>query len=181
VTLFDEHAVVLVTGISAAGKSTIADLLARRFARGVHVRGDLFRRMTVSGRADMTADPSKEAIRQLRLRYELAAMVTDTYFDAGFSVVVQDIVLGHDLTRYVETIRGRPLYVFVLAPRPDVVARREEERTKTAYRDVSIEQLDDALRNDTPRIGLWLDNSELSPDETVAEIARRADEAIFGP
>jgi hypothetical protein len=29
----------LVVGVQAAGKSTVADLLARRFDRGVHVQG----------------------------------------------------------------------------------------------------------------------------------------------
>src|SRR4051794_19528143 len=54
--------VVLITGISAAGKSTVAELLAQRFERGVHVKGDVFRRMVVSGREPMTADPSDEAV-----------------------------------------------------------------------------------------------------------------------
>ncbi|MFE4593275.1 hypothetical protein [Streptomyces laurentii] len=38
-------AVVLITGVMAAGKSTVAELLARRLPRAAHVRGDLFRRM----------------------------------------------------------------------------------------------------------------------------------------
>jgi dephospho-CoA kinase len=40
----------VITGVMAAGKSTVADLLARRFDRGVHVRGDVFRKMIVTGR-----------------------------------------------------------------------------------------------------------------------------------
>lgn len=46
-----ERAIVLITGIQAAGKSTIAQALAERLPRSVHVRGDLFRRMVVNGRA----------------------------------------------------------------------------------------------------------------------------------
>ncbi|HEY2553556.1 MAG TPA: zeta toxin family protein [Streptosporangiaceae bacterium] len=42
--------VFLVTGIQAAGKSTVAQALAKKFERSVHVRGDLFRRMMVNGR-----------------------------------------------------------------------------------------------------------------------------------
>jgi adenylylsulfate kinase-like enzyme len=42
--------VFLVTGIQAAGKSTVAQALAEKFERSVHVRGDLFRRMMVNGR-----------------------------------------------------------------------------------------------------------------------------------
>jgi chloramphenicol 3-O-phosphotransferase len=176
VALTEQHVVVLVTGISAAGKSTVSELLARRFDRAVHVKGDTFRRMVVAGRAEMTADPSPEAWRQLRLRYALGAATCDAYFDAGFSVVVQDVVLGAMLEDYVAMIESRPLCVVTLAPRPDVVAAREASRAKTAYRSGfdTIAALDRALRRDTPRIGIWLDTSEQTPDETVDEVVARA-------
>jgi cytidylate kinase len=175
VTLLDEPVVVFITGISAAGKSTVAEMLARRFSRGVHVKGDLFRRMVVAGREEMIAEPSEEAWRQLRLRYRLGAATADAYFEHDFSVVVQDVVLGADVAAYVHAIRSRPLVVVVLAPDPQVVERREAARAKAAYRagNNTIAQLDDALRRDTPRIGLWLDTSEQSPEQTVAEIIRR--------
>ena len=173
--LADHPAMVLITGIPGAGKSTVADRLARRFERGVHVRGDVFRRMVVTGRQEMTSTPSEEAWRQLRLRYHLAAQAADTYYEAGFSVVIQDVVIGPLLTTYVNGIRARPLVLVVLAPQPDVVARREAARTKIAYRDdrASITALDAALRQETPRIGLWIDTSSQSPDETVDDIIRR--------
>jgi predicted kinase len=174
-TLLDEQAMVLITGVPAAGKSTVAERLARRFRRGVHVRGDVFRRMVVAGREEMTADPSGEAWRQLRLRYHLGAHAADAYHRAGFSVVVQDVVVGPVLAEYVDAIRTRPLVVVVLAPRPEVVASREAGRAKVAFRgDMdTIATLDAGLRRETPRLGLWLDTSDQSPDETVDEIVRR--------
>lgn len=174
-TLLDEQPVVLVTGISASGKSSVAERLAGRFRRGVHVRGDIFRRMVVSGRDEMTSQPSEEAWSQLRLRYRLGAATADAYHDAGFSVAVQDVVVGPVLSEYVAAIRSRPLVLVVLAPRPDVVARREAERTKIAYGDgmVGLHDLDRALRNETPSNGLWLDTSDQHPDETVEEIIQR--------
>ena len=173
--LTDHPAMVLVTGIPAAGKSTVADRLARRFRRGVHVNGDIFRRMVVAGRHEMTSAPSEEAGRQLRLRYRLAAQTADTYYQAGFSVVVQDVVIGPLLTTYVDAIRSRPLVLVVLAPRPEVVASREAARSKMAYSDeaATITALDAVLRQETPRIGLWIDTSGQSPDDTVDEIIRR--------
>jgi len=84
------QAIVLITGISAAGKSTVAQMLAERLPRSVHLRGDVFRRMIVGGRADMTSAPSEEAERQLSLRYRLTASVCDAYFDEGFTVIAQD-------------------------------------------------------------------------------------------
>jgi len=167
------HAIVLVTGIQAAGKSTIAQALAERLPRSVHVRGDVFRRMVVGGRAEMTPEPSDEAIQQLRLRYQLAAQVSDAYFDAGFTVITQDVILGEDLAEMTTLIRSRPLLVIVLAPQADTIAARENARGKTAYGTWAIHQLDDVLQHQTPRIGLWLDTSHQSPTETVDEILAR--------
>ncbi|TMS00026.1 AAA family ATPase [Nonomuraea basaltis] len=169
---------VLITGISAAGKSTVAQALAERLPRAAHVRGDTFRRMVVTGRADMTPDVTDEAERQLHLRYRIAATVADLYFDAGFTPIVQDVILGADLKPFTKLIRARPLHVVVLAPDPAVVERRERARAKSGYGGGwTPTVLDQALRRETPRIGLWLDTSRQSPDETVDEIVSRADEA----
>jgi cytidylate kinase len=167
-----------VTGIQAAGKSTVAQLLAERLPRSVHVRGDLFRRMIINGRADMTPDPASEAVRQLRLRYQLAATVSDAYFQAGFTVVMQDVILGTHLAEMTAMVRSRPLLVVVLAPQVSTIADREKNRGKTAYGTWAIRQLDDLLRHDTPRLGLWLDTSNQTAAETADEILSRAwDEA----
>ncbi|MEU5528837.1 AAA family ATPase [Micromonospora chersina] len=172
--MWDTPAVVLISGIMAAGKSTVAELLARRLPRAVHLRGDVFRRMIVSGRAEMTAELGDEAWRQLRLRYDLAASAADRYAAAGFTVVLQDVVLGAELPAVVDRIRHRPLAVVVLAPRADVVAARERDRPKQGYGDWPVADLDAEFRAGTPRIGLWLDTSAQTPDETVDEILARA-------
>lgn len=170
--------VILITGISAAGKSTVAQRLAERLPRSAHVRGDVFRRMVVGGRAEMTPEADAEAVRQLHMCYRLAAATADTYCDAGFTAIVQDVVLGRDLQLFTEIIRSRPLYVIVLAPDPATVERRETARAKTGYGSGwTISQLDAALREETPRIGLWLDTSRQTPDETIDEIISRAGEA----
>lgn len=173
--LTDVRPVVLITGISASGKSTVAEALARRFERGVHVRGDVFRRMVVAGRHEMAVTPSDEAVRQLQLRYRLGAETADAYHAAGFAVVVQDVVLGPALADYVAALTARPLVVVVLAPDPRAVADREATRAKTAYRDgaATIAALDHALRHETPRLGLWLDTTTQTPEQTVDEIVRR--------
>jgi cytidylate kinase len=175
-SLLDVQPAVLITGISASGKSTVADLLARRFTRGVHVKGDVFRRMVVAGREEMTSSPSEEALRQLRLRYQLGAATANAYHRAGFAVVVQDVVIGALLNDYVGSIAARPLVVIVLAPTATAVARREAARTKTAYRasDVGIAEWDTAFRTNTPSIGFWVDSSDLTAEQTVDLIVDEA-------
>lgn len=166
------NGVVLVTGVMAAGKSTVAQALAERLPRAAHVRGDVFRRMIVSGREEYVPGASGEAEAQLRLRYRLSAATADAYAEAGFTAIVQDVVLGEDLTAYAALLRTRPLYVVVLAPDAGTVAAREAARTKSGYDDEAwtIPALDAALRASTPRVGLWLDTSELTPAQTVEAI-----------
>ena len=101
-----ERAVIVITGIQAAGKSTVAQLLAESLPRSVHLRGDVFRKMIVSGRAGMTPDAPAEAVRQLRLRHRLTAAAADLYFEAGFTVVAQDVILGEHLAGLVAAIRS---------------------------------------------------------------------------
>ncbi len=171
---FPAGSVILISGIMGAGKSTVAQLLAERLPRSAHIRGDAFRRLIVSGRSEMVPSADAEALAQLQLRYRLAAMVADGYAEAGFTAVYQDIVLGDDLVQASARIRTRPLFVVVLAPSADAVLRRAERRDKpSGYGDWTVEELDAMLRR-TPRIGLWIDTSEQSAQETVEEIWRSA-------
>jgi hypothetical protein len=70
-----------------------------------------------------------------------------------------------------------PLYVVILNPRPDVVAIREEQREKTGYGEWDVEGFCASFVEETPRIGLWLDSSDLSPEATVDEILLRRHDA----
>ena len=169
----------VITGIMAAGKSTVAQALAERFDRSVHLRGDTFRRFVVSGRVEMSPDPSPEAMAQLELRYELAATCADRYVDAGFLTVMQDVILGPMLTRVIDMFRTRPIALVVLAPSPDEVAARDRDRAKVGYRHFTPAALDADLRERTPRRGLWIDNTQLNIDETVQHILDHQDEAIW--
>lgn len=118
----------------------------------------------------MTASPSAAALDQLRLRYRLAISTAESYRRNGFTVVLQDVIIGPMLEEFVAMVETRPFSLVVLAPEPDEVARREERRTKTGYRGLTAHDLDHVLRNDTPRLGHWLDSTDLTVAQTIDQL-----------
>lgn len=172
--------ILIVTGLMAAGKSTVAQALSERLPRAVHLRGDVFRRMIAGGRVEMSPEAGPEAQAQLRLRYDLARMVADRYAQAGFTVIYQDILLEDDLAATVSALANWKPGVVVLDPGSAVLAARDAARTKTGYGGGwTPERMAPALER-TPRLGLWLDTSELTADETVAAILAGAGETRHG-
>lgn len=157
--------ILLITGMMASGKSTIAQAVAERLDKCVHLRGDAFRKMIVSGRAEMGADSSSDALAQLRLRYALAAQAATTYAESGFSVIYQDVVIGPMLSHVHELFGARLSGTIVLCPTLEAIEARERNREKDGYNDFSIGALYEVFR-ETPRSGYWLDNSDLSIEET---------------
>jgi chloramphenicol 3-O-phosphotransferase len=176
----EDTTINLITGPMAAGKSTVARLLAEHFDRAVYLEGDFFRRSVVRGGEEMAPDASPEALEQLQLRYRLGAAAADAYFEAGFTVALEDVIAGPLLSEYAGLIRGRPLHVVVLMPSVEELVAREAARQHKGYTVWTIEQLYGGFANDTPRIGLWLDTSRQTPDETVGEILRRLPDSEVG-
>ncbi|XYH98465.1 hypothetical protein ACMHYB_01505 [Sorangium sp. So ce1128] len=76
------------------------------------------------------------------------------------------------------TPRWLPLHVVVLCPAAAVVAAREAGRAKRGYSDPSaVLDFDRVLRAETPRLGLWLDTSTLTVEESVDESLAHLTEA----
>ena len=182
-----EPSAVLVTGVQAAGKSTVGRLLAERFEYSAFIEGDDMWRLIVRGRVDMSPDPDPEAIRQFELRLKHGAMLVDSLVDAGFTAVHADLVFEGFLRQYIAWVRSRPLRVIVLAPSVHAVVEREKRRGSNAYGDwiTAYGGLEGAVREFhrslqlTPRVVLWIDSSDQSPEQTVDEIIARWDEALI--
>jgi predicted kinase len=166
--------VIVVTGIQAAGKSTVARLLAERFERGVHIEADVLQQMIVSGGQWITEPRviDEEAGQQLRLGLHNACVLAKSFLEAGFTPVIDDIIIGERFDQLSSELAGVPFELIVLAPSPEIVAaKRDEGRGKRVLGEKWARYLDDALRETVAGKGMWVDSSDHTP--TVEEIIRR--------
>lgn len=166
----------------ASGKTTIARALAKRLDQSVHLRGDVFRTMIVNGAAVMGPVLSSSARAQLRLRQELACAAARRYLAAGFDVVYEDILLGEDLVTVAERLADLEPQIVVLVADADTLTRRDTARRTTGRSEQGYGPafpahiLAEAVANDTPRLGLWLDTTEITVDMAVDRVLTHVDD-----
>ncbi|MFB7221493.1 AAA family ATPase [Streptomyces sp. NPDC056227] len=158
--------VVLLSGIPGSGKSTVAGALANRLRLAAHVEVDELQTMIVSGGRwpSVTVDP--EADRQILLRARNACLLADSFAAAGFVPVLDDVVVRRShFDFYRASLTAAPLHVIFLAPGPATAWRRNQARDKVLATHWSA--LDEAMRQELAGEGTWIDNAEMTVDETV--------------
>ena len=128
--------------------------------------------MMVSGRVDMRPNAGAEALRQLALRYSGALAVADVFLSAGFDVVVEDVVIGPILRDFLGLVPVPEFHLVFLDPDAAAIEQRERERDRIAYTPDrwSVAGLQAVLREETDRIGLWLDTTRQNAEQTVDAI-----------
>ena len=140
-----EPTLFVVVGTQGAGKSTVSQLLARRFERGAWVSADLLQKMIVSGgRWPEGAAMSEDAERQLRLRLSNACQLGRSFVAAGITAVVDDIVIGSRVDELLEDLAGQTFVFVMLRPSLEAVRQREQGRGTSLWQ--AWEWLDEEIR-----------------------------------
>ncbi|HEX7101844.1 MAG TPA: zeta toxin family protein [Nitrolancea sp.] len=171
-----EPRIIIISGLPGAGKSTTARLLASQMDRGAHVEADKLQEFIVAGGVwpDGSPNVSNEAERQLRLRLHNACLLARSFAQHGFTTLIDDIVIGQRLEQAIEELAGTSFGFVMLLPDFDLV--RDRWRAIGSRFVDQWQWIDTEIRTRTRRVGLWLNTTNLTPEQTVREILRRIDE-----
>jgi predicted kinase len=172
--------VIIVSGVPGAGKTTVSRLLAARFARSVHIEGDLIgHHFIVNGLVPPQGPPQDEAEAQLLLRRRNICALAGSFATAGFTTVIDDVVVSPSVLQTYRVLLAPRRFAFVqLAPSIGVIEQRDAGRDKQVFGIWG--NLDAELRNWTPLEGLWLDTDADTPQQTVERILEGLDQADLG-
>ena len=168
---------VLVSGIPGSGKTTVSRTVAGRLPKAAHIEGDVLSfDFVVSGLPAPEDADDWAALMELRRRQ--ICLLADSYAEAGFVPVIDDVVTNPVvLNLYRRYLALRPIAFVVLTPRLEVVRSRDAGRDKHVFERWA--HLDAELRATLGGCGVSIDSSDLTPDETAAEVLGRLDEAIL--
>jgi chloramphenicol 3-O-phosphotransferase len=175
---------IVVSGPSAGGKTTVGHEIALHRDRAIHIDGDLIQGLIVTGSITMTVPPSPAGLHQLRLRFRAALAVANLYRDAGFDAIISDNLFEEEAQRFlaaaVQSHPSQSVRFVMLNPSIEAVRERYNRRPGGGYTaTLTPEHLKAAVER-TARVGLWLDTSDQTAAQTADEVLRRLDEAEVG-
>ncbi|MCC6174736.1 MAG: AAA family ATPase [Chloroflexi bacterium] len=167
----------LITGVPGAGKSTVAGLLARRLPRAAHIEGDALAAAIRSGAVLPGQEPNDESRRQMHLVVQQQCLLARSFADAGFVPVIDYVVVERTrLGRYRDALALFDVRVVVLDPDPETVLRRDRSRPKGPLAPAFL-YLRSIMQAELAGVGLWIDTSALTAEETVGRILAEQERA----
>jgi chloramphenicol 3-O-phosphotransferase len=164
----------LINGIPGVGKTTTARALAMRLKKSVHIEGDAIQEMVISGLVYPGQEPLDESWLQLTLCIENQCLLARSFAEAGFAPVIDFVVATRErYDQYVGMLDGFNLRLVNLMPGKETALERDRMRAQKSVAHLWL-HLEERMRADLSSVGLFIDNSTLTLDETVDKILATA-------
>jgi predicted kinase len=169
-------ACVIVSGMPAAGKSTVTELAARMLPRAARIKADDVNEMILGGRVWALGEPAAEAARQVELCDRNLCALAANFVDVGFTTFMDQIVVDRkQLDFIVGLLAPRPVRFVTLAPGVEACRHRNRHRSaEESWEFTGYPQLDADLRREFAGVGWWFDTSALTPEETAERIVHES-------
>lgn len=149
---------IFISGSINAGKTTTSKLLAERLGWSYINVDDL------TDKVD-----GFDIYTHLDLAMDLAIKAINSATDAGQDVVANYVIRKEDFARFEHEIHAHPQVFITLSPRLEVAQSQRGDRALTEWEIKRIKaHYDDGIA--TPKYGHTIDNSSLTPEETVNRI-----------
>lgn len=167
---------LIVTGMPAAGKSTVTRLIAQELDRSARLDGDDVVRFIVSGGVWALGEPADEAARQVDLCNRNLCTLARNFVTAGFTTVIDWVIPDRrQLDQFRELLDPLPTSFVVLAPGSEACRERNRYRDpQQRWEFTGYEAMDASMRRELGDQGWWLDSADLTAEATASMIINEA-------
>jgi len=165
---------VIISGPPNAGKSSAAEALCQRYDRMLHIDVSVLRDFLRMGRL-RPWDGSPDGVRQRDLLIASACDMARRFLDAGYGVIIDDIVTQEPLAVYRATLAGcgHQAHFVVLRPSLEVLLARERERPTEWRRAGRLEAV-------YARFAAWTDVAVIDPGDLAPDLVADRVMALAG-
>ena len=153
---------IIISGPPAAGKSTTAEELAKRFPKSVYFSLDTIRHFIKSGYVKATGD-KEEFERQLNLAEEISYFLIGKYMKEGYVAIIDHVIGESRLKKYKDTFQD--VYGFVLLPTLEVIHKRDEQRSPEVRMGYRIDDLHKHFSSYTDEYFTVIDSTHMKVGE----------------
>lgn len=168
--------IYIITGLPAAGKSTVGAALLQRYDFGLHIPVDDLREWVIAGMAGPVGW-TDETTRQFRLAEDAACQTACIYNDAGFAIAIDHCAGPNSLNEMIgRWFEGRDVRRLAITPKLEVNQERNRTRTGKIFDPEilrgTIDRLNPLYRSDHEDLKGWtrIDNLLETVEETVSRI-----------
>jgi len=181
----------IFNGIPSAGKTTTAKAFAKKFAKAAVISRDDLQDQIISGSVRPDGLPIEDAALQIDMNVRNQCSLVKSYVQHGFIAICDDVIGEHQLAIYESSLKDYPINLVTLNPTLDVAQERDKQRSSESQFNpqVSVQsvQQDRMARWKNLQetvltlsgIGLWIDNSRISVEDTVKHILKNKEKCLL--